>query len=50
MTTLKAWLASIQMEKYLEVFESHAIDLDIFAHLTEPELSGLGTPLATASA
>ncbi len=41
MSELEGWLKSIGMQKYLDVFESHSIDLDIVGHLTESELSEL---------
>lgn len=39
------WLASIQLEKYAEVFEREAIDADLLSDLTSDDLKEMGIPL-----
>ncbi|WP_300034014.1 adenylate/guanylate cyclase domain-containing protein [uncultured Roseobacter sp.] len=45
MSALATWLASIGMEKYLDVLESDSVDLDIIDQLTDSDLAGLGIRL-----
>ncbi len=45
MSNLKAWLVSINMERYLTVFEENSVDLDVVALLTEEDLTRLNIPL-----
>ncbi|WP_299984916.1 adenylate/guanylate cyclase domain-containing protein [uncultured Ruegeria sp.] len=45
MDTLKAWLASINLENYLSVFEENSVDLDVLGLLTEEDLVALDIPL-----
>ncbi len=45
MTGITDWLRNHQLERYVELFEENAIELDVLADLTEPDLRELGLPL-----
>ncbi|NOE32144.1 MULTISPECIES: adenylate/guanylate cyclase domain-containing protein [unclassified Ruegeria] len=45
MSDLKAWLASVKMERYLATFEENTVDLDVVALLTDEDLARLNIPL-----
>src|SRR5271170_4661916 len=45
MSDFKAWLQSLDLEKYCEVFASHDIDLTVVPDLTEHDLEKLGLSL-----
>ncbi|MGH6799524.1 MAG: adenylate/guanylate cyclase domain-containing protein [Roseiarcus sp.] len=39
------WLRSLGLGQYLDLFREHAIDADVLADLTEPDLEKIGVPL-----
>ncbi len=45
MPTLQSWLASLNLEKYLDTLVSNSIDLDIISQLTEDDLASIGITL-----
>jgi class 3 adenylate cyclase/predicted ATPase/energy-coupling factor transporter ATP-binding protein EcfA2 len=45
MNDVRSWLTHLGLGQYAELFDQHAIGLDILRELTEPDLAGLGIPL-----
>lgn len=45
MLTLKSWLVSLKLEKYLDVMEANSIDLDVIRELSEQDFASLGIAL-----
>jgi len=45
MTELKAWLATLDLERYAAAFEAAEVDLGTLPHLTEDDLKEIGLPL-----
>jgi class 3 adenylate cyclase len=45
MANLKAWLASLGLERYAPAFEAAEVDLDALPHLTENDLKEIGLPI-----
>jgi class 3 adenylate cyclase len=45
MMDLKAWLASVGLERYAPAFEAAEIDIETLPHLTEDDLKEIGLPL-----
>ena len=45
MSSLRAWLQSIGLDKYAKTFEQHDLDLDVLAELNDDEFKELGVSL-----
>ena len=45
MSAIELWLKSIGLEKYVEVFAKHDVDLDVVPDLSEQDLATLGLSL-----